>query len=531
MAKKLPNKQIVPAKASTLKWRRNMKAKIIKKITTITLVLLVLFTFAACPASGYYPNGYYYYNTNSGDEFNEIIENPFVSAAEFPDSNISLTVNTAGYTQLENYVNKNQNISKDMVKIEEMINYFSYDYGTPSEGETFQMNAAITDTPWNESTKLLTVGMQAKQVSAVDASHNLVFLVDVSGSMSGEDRIGLVKKSIIKMLDILGEDDTVSIITYAGNVATLLDGVRGSEQTTIKNAVNKLSTGGSTAGGSGINEAYRCAFKHQTETNNSRIIIATDGDFNVGASTDKELKTLISENRARGVYMSALGFGMGNLSDVNLQEIVNSGQGTYAFIDSVDEAYSFLSEGRIERILTVAAEEAKAQLSFNPEMVDSYRIIGYENKMLTDEEWEEDSTPAGAIAGGTTVTAIYELKLKSEAESGNIAVFSTKYFEPRKKDLQTRSLSIDESFIGAADGKANYIKSKDSIFIASIVEVGLILRGSQYKENASFDSVLARLDPNEPDPFRAGFAAIVMKLKTSYAPNTQEDSIYSYVHL
>ena len=508
-----------------------MKHRSIKMAAIFVAVIIGAFALAAC-GGNYYPDGGAgnpYYEMTGGDDYNEITENPFVSAAEHPDSNISLTVNTAAYTQLKNYTKNGYDIPKGAVKIEEMINYFSYDYGDPADGEAFKMNAAVTDTPWNSETKLLTVGMQAKRVSATDAAHNLVFLVDVSGSMSGEDRLGLAKKTFIKMLDVLDGNDTVSIVTYAGSVRTVLDGAKGNEKTEITKAINKLSAGGSTAGGSGIDEAYRCAFRHQTDNNNSRIIIATDGDFNVGASSADELKTLISENRSRGVYMSALGFGMGNLSDVNMQEIVNSGQGTYAFIDSLDEAYSLMSTGRIDSILTVAAEEAKAQLSFDPSTVDSYRIIGYENRLLTDEEWEDNTTPAGAIAGGTTVTAVYELKLKSGG-SGNVADFTTKYYEPRGKVEQTRTLVIDSSFINAADGKDCYIKSADSGFIAAVVEVGLVLRNSAYKGEASLERVLDRLDPHETDNFRAEFRSIVTTLKDEYVPSGDEDTSYCYVH-
>lgn len=509
------------------------KSNLLKKIIVpICLIVVTAIVFSACsgmPDNGADNDGNYYYDYDlaGGDNYSEIVENAFVKVTDDNrTSNISLTVNTAAYTQIQNYVDCDMTIPRNAAKIEEMINYFSYDYNAPKDGETFGFSAALNDTPWNAETKLLTLGIGTKEIKAKEQSHNIVFLIDVSGSMSGELRLGLVKKTICKITDeILGDDDVVSIVTYASGVRTVLEGVKGSQKSKIKNAVNSLSAGGSTAGASGIDMAYQVAFSYQTETNNSRIIIATDGDFNVGASTASELKKLMTENRKRGVYVSALGYGMGNLSDVNMQEIVASGQGTYAFINNEDEAYSLFGTDRADTILTIAAEEAKSQIEFNPETVDSFRLIGYENKQLSNDEWKDKNTPAGAISGGSQVTAVYEIKLKDtsalDLKDDSYAVLKTKYYNPGKTNDEKQSqFVVGASYLNAADGHDAHIKKNDFDFISAIIETGLLIRGSEYRGTANLDAVVGRLNNsiiNEDYAFRNGFKSLVQKLKNNSA--------------
>ena len=440
-----------------------------KRIVFIVTALLCAALLVGCSAKGDngwsgapYPDGYFTAESGDGNMFDEIVENPFSECTEEnKTASVSLTVNTAAFPIMRRYLNEGMEIPKNAVKIEEIINYFNYDYAEPENGETVALNGAVIDTPWNSETKLVTLGVRAKTAETENVSNNIVFLVDVSGSMEGKDRLDLAKESFKALAETMTERDVISIVTYASGTKVILDGARGNEKDKINKAVNKLKAGGSTAGASGIDLAYRTAFKYAEECDNSVIVIATDGDFNVGASTPEALKEQISENRRKGVYLSALGFGFNNLSDMNMQEIVASGQGAYAYIDSLDAARAALIGNRAG-ILYFVAEEAKAQVEFNPSVVSAFRLIGFENKMITDEEFESSDTPAGALSSASQVTAVFEIKLRKDADGGDIGEFKVAYRERKGAEEKRTALAVTRDL--------HTLNAADTAFIASVVD-------------------------------------------------------------
>ncbi|MFA5449759.1 MAG: von Willebrand factor type A domain-containing protein, partial [Clostridia bacterium] len=385
-----------------------------KNIKIIALIVIVaLFSAVLMSCTGNYTgkDDYNYYPAQpdyaqeSGDEFTEITENKFLKASEFPSSSFALTVSTAAYPNLRRYINNGYKINKNQVRIEEIVNYFKYDYPAPNDGDPLSVQANFFDCPWNEEAKLLTVGLRAEDVEIGSIHNNLVFLLDVSGSMRGADRLGLMQSAFLLLLDNLGENDVVSIVTYAGGDSVLLSGANGAEKDRISNVIDDLAAGGSTAGAAGIVTAYELAEEYFIEGGNNRVILATDGDFNVGISSREGLESLITQKRESGIYLTALGFGFGNLKSNNLETLANKGNGSYAYIDTINEARKVLVE-EIGGTLYTIARDAKARVEFNPEYVDSYRLLGYENLLLTEEQWEEPEADAGEIGAGFTVTAV-----------------------------------------------------------------------------------------------------------------------------
>ena len=495
------------------------------KNKTLFAIIITLFSCAVlfgCSAKGgyggdrWYGNGYFYSDGQSadGNAFDEIIENPFVDCTEENKTQaVSLTVNTAAFPIMKRYLDNGMEVPKNAVKIEEIINYFNYDYAAPQDGKTLALSGSVTDTPWNAETKLVTLGVRTREVDFGELSNNIVFLVDVSGSMYGEDRLDLVKESVLALSETLDENDRLSIVTYASGSKVVLGGARGNDRTEIENALKSLEAGGSTNGASGINLAYDVAFNHSGECDNSVIVIATDGDFNVGASTPDSLKKLISQNRRRGVYLSALGFGFNNLSDRNMQEIVASGQGAYAYIDGIDAARKALGGGS-GSVLYFVAEEAKAQVEFNPSAVERFRLIGFENKMLTQEEFESSDTPAGALSSGSQVTAIFEIKLKENAQDG-FGTFTAAYFERGEQTEKRDVLDLGADLYNPTDDTENAIKKADRDFISAAVEASLVLRKSEYKAAASYDGAIERLQSLclSPDDIKSEFLDFVIRLR------------------
>lgn len=434
----------------------------------------------------------YFYSDGDGNAFDEIIENPFVDCTEENKTQaVSLTVNTAAFPIMKRYLDNGMEVPKNAVKIEEIINYFDYDYAAPQDGKTVALSGSVIDTPWNEETKLVTLGVTARVADLGNIRNNVVFLVDVSGSMEGKDRLDLVKESILALCETFDENDIISVVTYASGSKVVIDGARGNEKSLVERELEKLKASGSTYGEGGISLAYETAFKYKDLCDNSVIIIATDGDFNVGASTPDALKELISQNRRKGVYLSALGFGFNNLSDRNMQEIVASGQGAYAYIDGIDAARAALIGDR-DSVLYFVAEEAKAQVEFDPETVEKFRLIGFENKTLTQEEFDNPDTPAGALSSGSQVTAVFEIVVKENAQ-GDFGKFTTAYRERGGQEEKRETLDLTRALCDPTDGTENAIKKADRDFISAVVEASLLLRNSEYKAAASYDGVKQRL--------------------------------------
>lgn len=480
-----------------------------KKIAVVAFMIMLMIGLAGCSAYG--PGGMdlgkgYIDENMTDDEFNEIVENEFVLTSEQKTSNVSLSANTAAYTTIRNFIKNKQKISKNQVRIEEMINYFKYQYGEPEGNDVLNTVASVIKTPWTEDTYLFTVGMQAKNIETTDIRNNLVFLLDVSGSMYAANKLPLMQQAFIMLLQNLDENDRVSIVTYAGSDAVLLDGEMGSEKLKIEAIISDLQASGSTAGAKGIQTAYSIARKNFIEGGNNRVILATDGDFNVGISSQKGLEELIVKEREDGIYLSVFGFGMGNYKDNKLETLASKGNGNYGYIDNLLEARKALIED-INGTLYTVARDAKAQISFNEDVVESYRLIGYENRQLTDEEFDDDKTDAGEIGAGHQVTVVYEIKLKDDfVEDAKYADFIIRYKDPEVgKDTVLEQVTELR--------QATLLPQNDDInFITSVVEFGLILRDSKFKGTANLYAVLERLEDIvnlEDDPYKHEFKTLI----------------------
>lgn len=431
----------------------------------------------------------------SGEDYTEIIENAFVNAAETPDSYFSIDANTASYPNLRRFIQQGYiNIPKDAVRIEEMLNYFDYDYETPKDGSVLALTSSIFDTPYNENTKLLTIGLAAQEIEFTNIKNNLVFLIDVSGSMYSEDKLPLVQQSFSLLVEHLNPEDRVSIVVYAGDDAVLLDGAYGYEKQKILAVIEDLQAGGSTAGSAGISTAYNLASKHFIKGGNNRVILATDGDFNVGVTGLLDLEDFIKLKAATtGVTFSVFGFGTGNIKADKMETLALNGNGTYGYIDSINEARRVLVE-QIGGTLVTVAKDVKAGITFNPEYVESYRLIGYENKLLSEDEFNDSNTDAGELGSGHTVTVVYELILTEKGlnESGNVADVKVKY----KPTENVGGDSATEQEITLSIGTDSYHPelTDNDAFVASVIEFALILRNSEYKGDANIEELILRLE-------------------------------------
>ena len=331
------------------------------------------------------------------EEYNAIKENSYMSVAANPLSTFSIDVDTASYTNLRRMINDGDYIDTDAIRIEEMINYFNYDYPAPNAGEPFSVNTEMADCPWNDETKLLLIGLQAEEIDMSErAPMNVVFLIDVSGSMYDEDKLPLVQKSFSLLTENLTPQDRVSIVTYAGSDRVVLEGADGNNKEEIIEAINAREAGGSTAGADGINTAYEIAEKYFISGGNNRIVLATDGDLNVGISSESELTKLVEKKRETGVFLSVLGFGTGNIKDNKMEALADNGNGNYAYIDSVLEAKKVLVEEMGGTLFTIA-KDVKFQVEFNPQYVSEYRLVGYENRLMNDQDFYDDTKDAGEI--------------------------------------------------------------------------------------------------------------------------------------
>lgn len=491
-----------------------MKA-IEKRAVVIALAVGCALAFSSCGSSdSMYPNSggaYYplYEAGTAGEEYTEITENLFVSTAENSTSYFSIDSNTASYPNLRSLINNGYDIPRDAVRVEEMLNYFDYDYSTPTDGSILSLTSSLFDSPYNSETKLLTVGLAAQEVEFENVQNNIVFLIDVSGSMNSPDKLPLVQSAFMLLAENLNPTDRVSIVTYAGSDSVALDGAFGYEKQRIINVIEDLMAGGSTAGSKGITTAYELAQKYFIEGGNNRVILATDGDFNVGISNSRQLEKFISEKRESGVYFSAFAVGRGNTKIEKLETLANSGNGTYSYIDSLAEARRALVE-QIGGSMVTVAKDVKAGITFNADYVESYRLIGYENKLLTQEEFEDESTDAGELGSGHTVTVVYELKLTEKAleQDENIAQVVVKYKPAQEQDDTEKEISLD-----VKTDVYHLEMSENDAFVSAVVEFALILRESEYMGDASLQAVIDRLTALDlsNDEFKAEFLTIVKK--------------------
>lgn len=461
-------------------------------------------------APAYSPEaGYVQHNTEG---YSAIHENGFKDVLHSPLSTFSIDVDKASYSNIRRFLNMGQLPPKDAVRVEEMINYFNYDYPEPEGKHPFSVYTELSGCPWNDSHQLLHVGLKGKSIDKDELPpSNLVFLIDVSGSMSAQNKLPLLKQAFRMLVNELRPEDRVAMVVYAGAAGLVLESTPGSEKAEILAALDKLQSGGSTAGGAGLKLAYKVAQDNFLEEGNNRIILATDGDFNVGSSSNAEMERLIEQKREHGVFMTVLGFGMGNYKDDKMEIIADKGNGNYAYIDNIQEARKvFITE--FGATLFTIAKDVKFQIEFNPARVKGYRLVGYENRLLNDEDFNDDKKDAGEMGAGHTVTALYEL-IPAGSDESLKSIDPLKYQTDRREVSQEEKVKADP-FSELMTVKLRYKqpdgntstkveipvkgkvlaldKTSDNFrFSASIAEFGLILRNSEYREEASMEQVLA----------------------------------------
>ncbi len=462
------------------------------------------------------------------EEYNYISENGYKTTVKEPLSTFSVDVDTASYSNLRRYINSGQQIPADAVRIEEMLNYFSYDYPEPENGDPFSVTTEYSDCPWNEDNRLLLIGLQAKEIDfSRRPPSNLVFLLDISGSMYSDDKLPLVQKSFTMLAENLTQKDRVSIVTYAGYESVVLDGVPGDQTARIAAALDDLEAGGSTAGAAGIEKAYELARKNYISGGNNRVILATDGDLNVGISSEGELTRLIQEKKKDGVHLSVIGVGTGNLKDNKMEALADNGDGNYNYIDSIFEAKKVLVDEMGGTLVTVA-KDVKIQVEFNPRYVSGYRLIGYENRLLNQEDFNDDKVDAGEIGSGHCVTALYEI---IPAQSEGTSDSQLKYQAPADVSDSTELLTVSLRYKAPNGNKSTLLTypvesgsytrelSENLSFAAAVAEFGMVLRDSEYKGNATYDTVLALAEPcihAHTDDYKKEFLQLAEKAKQLY---------------
>ena len=448
-------------------------------------------------------------------EQNHLLENPFIDASKQGTSTFSADVDTASYAYFRKLVQQGYNLSElkgtagYSIRTEELINYFNYNYADPAENELFSKTAQIAPCPWNENNMLLVLGLKTVE-APVAKRNNLVFLIDVSGSMRSSDKLGLLKTAFTYLVENVGDDDVISIVTYAGGESVVLDGCSGAKKDKILKAVNSLEANGSTNGEAGLKKAYQIAEKHYIEGGNNRIIMASDGDLNVGISSVDGIKALVEEKRDAGVFMSVLGFGTGNYKDDKMETIADSGNGVYYYIDSEIEAEKIFGAELFSTLYTVA-KDVKLQLTFNPEYVAAYRLIGYENRMLANEDFENDTKDAGELGSGHSVTVCYEIIPAESSDevtkpSGEFMKLSVRYKEPDgiRSELEERSFGI-EAFTDRPDDNFK--------FISAVIETAMVLHDSEYIGEVTLYDVVDTLTSIElDDEYKEQFLLLIKAL-------------------
>ena len=452
--------------------------------------------------SGNYGTKNGYTLNTSRETYKAIDEGGFKKTAKDPVTTFSADVDRASYSNVRRMLNYGQKPHKDAVRIEELINYFDYNYTPPAEGSKTPLNATTTlsSCPWNPDNYLLRIGLQAKKIDLTKAPpSNIVFLIDTSGSMDEPNKMPLLKASFKLLLDNLRSEDRIAIVVYASQTGIALPSTPAKEKEKISKVIDDLVASGSTAGGAGLQTAYEVAEKNFLPKGNNRIILATDGDFNVGISSRDELQRLVEEKRNNGIYISVLGYGMGNYRDDMVETIANKGNGNYAYIDNLTEAKKVLVNEFGGTLYTVA-KDVKLQLEFNPQYVKEYRLVGYENRALANEDFENDKKDAGEIGAGHTVTALYELvpakgattdglryqKQVKEGFANELAFLKIRYKDPVVKDAK----SVEESTPIPFTLTDLTQTDDDYRFAAAVAEWGMLLRNSKYKAKSSYKQVI-----------------------------------------
>jgi Ca-activated chloride channel homolog len=439
------------------------------------------------------------------EAYDRIQDNPFLDVVQNALSTFSIDVDTASYSNMRRFLDSGKLPPKDSIRIEELVNYFDYDYQSPKDEKPFAANFELTNAPWHPEHKLLRIGLKGREMnSAKRPLSNLVFLLDVSGSMQDHNKLPLVKQSMAMLLNQLTESDRVAIVVYASATDVWLPSTSGDQREKIRHAIDRLQAGGSTNGASGIQLAYRTAQENFIQGGINRVILATDGDFNVGITNRGDLTRLIEDKAKSGIYLSALGFGMGNLKDATLELLAKNGHGNYAYIDTLNEAKKVLVD-QMNSTLIPIAKDVKIQVEFNPRHVSAYRLIGYEDRLMAKEDFSDDSKDAGVIGAGHTVTALYEL-VPAGMAIPNSSVDPLKYQKPLQPStaadnselvtvkIRSKEPEKDRSVLSEFTVKESKRKfseaSEDFKFAAAVAAFGMVLRDSPHKGNANLERAL-----------------------------------------
>lgn len=508
-----------------------------KKILSAIAIMALMIVFASCtnsrkdgggslyePDNGMIEDGTssqfdYEFVHNWGDQFlgenyNRIVENQYVYTNKQQESYFSMDSFTASYSNLRRYINYQAKIPNDAVRTDELLNYFNYDFGGPENDEMFSISANLGSTPWNERTQLLTINIKAKETDQGNyTGNNIVFLIDVSGSMASTNKLNLIKAVFPKFLDALAPTDKISIVTYSNKIKILANGVYADEKEALKKVVNGLSATGGTAGADGLEKAYNVAKLNYIAGGNNRVIIASDGDFNIGRYSQDDLKELVENQLNSGIYLTTLGFGMGNYKDTTMETLAKYGNGGYAYIDNLEEAEKVLVNDLNKTLYTVA-KDVKSCVTFNPNVVKAYRLIGYENKQLTKDEFNDVNKDAGEICSGHNTIVCYEIELCEDTPNSDDADSDMFSVEIKYKDPKTDVSSVFSRSFKETDEKLAV--TEEWYFASAIIEFSLLIRDSSYKFNVSCKNILERLAVNcknllEKDQLKEEFYQLVKK--------------------
>lgn len=475
------------------------------------------------------------HHASGAESYGSMTDNPFFTPRENPLSTFSIDVDTASYSNIRRFLMQNNSLPpKGAVRIEEMINYFRYDYPQPNDDVPFSVTTEVAGCPWNAEHRLVRIGLKGREIeSKKRPPSNLVFLLDVSGSMTDANKLPLVREAMKLLVEQLTENDRVAIVVYAGSSGCVLDSTTGDKQRVIREAIDQLEAGGSTNGAGGIQHAYEIASRNFIKGGTNRVILATDGDFNVGITNRDDLIKLITEQAKSGVFLTTLGFGMGNLKDATLEQLADKGNGNYAYIDDMREAKKVFVEQMNGTLVTIA-KDVKIQIEFNPAEVASYRLIGYENRILAHEDFNDDKKDAGEIGAGHTVTALYEVVPTSEKaaaserpaidplkyqkatketndESGEVLTLKLRYKQPDGDTSKLIEVPVSDSHVPY--GKA----TADFKFAASVALFGMILRDSPHKGTGTIEAAeeLAREGlSKDMGGYRAEFVELIKQAKS-----------------
>ncbi len=474
--------------------------------------------------SSLYIRGTAYMPNQNQESYQKVKENKFINPLKEPLSTFAADVDAASYSNVRRFINSGSLPEKDAVRVEEMINYFQYEVAGPKNGEPVNIVTELTKAPWNTANQLMRVTLKAKDMPTEKLkASNLVFLIDVSGSMMGPGRLSLVKASLKMLVDQLRDIDHVAIVTYAGSAGVKLESTPGDEKMKIKSAIEELEAGGSTAGAAGIKKAYEIAKQQFIKGGNNRIILASDGDFNVGESSDESMEELIAKESKSGVFLTVLGYGMGNLKDSKMEILADKGHGNYAYIDNISEARKAMVTEFGGTLFTVA-KDVKIQVEFNPTYVQAYRLVGYENRLLEAEDFNNDQKMGGDMGVGHVVTALYEI-VPVGVESGMVGTVDPLKYQQRAhqaagqrnaelatvkfryKEPEGEKSKLQQKVVGTTVTELNKV-SEDFRFVTAVAELGLLLRDSDFKQKANFEQLILRAKASkgkDEEGYRAEF--------------------------